>query len=126
MHPMRLIAIQRRAFFMRFIMHVTWLHPERRSAFTQLWLHGNNLHPMRFIRALDHQLKDDQTVTPKLPYKLRCSSRLQSIREQFDLIKLLRHQIFESLYLNRFSTNFGVHGVPKIKILTIDKEEIDA
>ena len=62
--------------FMRFIMHPTWFHLERQSTIGQLRLNGNDSHPMRFIRAVDRKLKLDRTVTPKLPYKLRCSWRL--------------------------------------------------
>ena len=56
-------------------------------------LNHKDLHPMRFIRAFDRELNDDRTVTPKLAYKLRCSSMMSSIRGQFDLVKLFRHQI---------------------------------
>ena len=61
---------------MRFITHATWLHLSGRSAIQWLRLNGNDLHPMRFIRAVDCRLNGDRTVTPKSPYKLRCSSRL--------------------------------------------------
>ena len=43
-HLMRPIAIQWRAFFMRFIMHATWPHLERRSAIQRLQLNSNDSH----------------------------------------------------------------------------------
>ena len=61
---------------MRVIVHATWLHLKRRSAIQQPRLNGNDLHPMCFVRAVDRRLNGDQTVTHKLSYKLRCSSRL--------------------------------------------------
>ena len=65
-----------------------------RSIFDPMaWLNRNNSHLMCFIRVVDQRWIDNRTVTPKLAYKLRCSSTMLSIRGQFDLIKLFRHQI---------------------------------
>ena len=61
---------------MHFITNATWLHLGARSAIQRLRLNGNDLHPMCFIRAVDHGFNEERTVTPKSPYKLRCSSRL--------------------------------------------------
>ena len=61
---------------MRFITHAMWLHLGGRLVIQQLRLNSNDLHPMRFIKAVDRELNNDRMVTPKSPYKLRCSSRL--------------------------------------------------
>ena len=61
---------------MHFITHATCLHLGGRLAIQRLQLNGNDLHPMRFIKAVYRELNGDWTVTPKSPYKLRCSSRL--------------------------------------------------
>ena len=91
-HLKRSIVIQRRAFD-AFCNARDMAHLGGGSNIQPPRLNGNDLHMMLFIRAVDHVLNEDRTVTPKSPHKLRCSLMILSIREQFKEIELFRHQI---------------------------------
>ena len=69
-----------------FIMYATWHYLGGPSAILRSWLNYNNSHPRRFIWAIDRRWIVDQKVTPKLACKLRCSSTMKDIREQFEEI----------------------------------------